>query len=372
MKKVLFVITKANFGGAQRYVYDLATSLPHREYIPIVALGGDGGLTQKLQSANIKTLRIKSAQRNISFWKDFALFFELLVIFAKEKPDILHLNSSKVGGIGAFVGRILFIPRIIFTSHGWAYNEVRPLWQKAVIRLLAWFTLLFSHKVIAVSHAIKKEAPGFKHKVEVIHNGISEPSFLRREITRSFLEERSGGKIDENAIVVGTLAELHPTKGLGYAIAIFDDLVKKYPTIHFVIFGEGAMRTELEKMVHDRKLEDTVHFFGFIDNASTYLKGFDLFLLPSLSEALSYALIEAGFASLPVIASRVGGIPEIIEDKKTGLLVEPQNMAQLQASVEHILLRGDTGSLYGENLRRKVEREFTKEQMVKKTILSYN
>lgn len=68
----------------------------------------------------------------------------------------------------------------------------------------------------------------------------------------------------------------------------------------------------------------------------------------------------------------MGGIPEIIEDKKTGLLVEPQNMAQLQASVEHILLRGDTGSLYGENLRRKVEREFTKEQMVKKTILSYN
>ena len=101
MKKVLFVITKSNWGGAQRYVYDLAINLPKESFEVKVALRGEGLLKQKLEENNIQTIQIPHLQRDINATRELLSFFSLIKIFNKEKPDIIHLNSSKAGGIGA-------------------------------------------------------------------------------------------------------------------------------------------------------------------------------------------------------------------------------------------------------------------------------
>ena len=125
-KKVLFLITKSNWGGAQRYVYDLVTTLDKSQFDVVVALGGNGILVEMLNHAGIRTIIIQSLARNISIKNELSFARELWNILRIEKPDVFHVNSSKAGGVGTFLGRLSRVPRIIFTAHGWAFNEDRP------------------------------------------------------------------------------------------------------------------------------------------------------------------------------------------------------------------------------------------------------
>ena len=133
-KKILFVITKSNWGGAQRYVYDLATHLPKEEFEVAVAFGGTGevgasaGLLEvRLREAGVRIIFLTTFARDIGILREFSAFFELLRTIRAENPDVLHLNSSKAGGLGALSGRIAGLRRIIFTAHGFAPNELRPV-----------------------------------------------------------------------------------------------------------------------------------------------------------------------------------------------------------------------------------------------------
>jgi Glycosyltransferase Family 4 len=128
-KKVLFLITKSNWGGAQRYVYDLATNLDLTKFMPVVALGGDGPLSQMLQNAQIPVVGLTQMRNSTSLKQAWSSYWELVRVIKSEKPDVLHLNSSVAGLVGAIAGRFARVPHIIFTAHGWAFNEDRPWWQ---------------------------------------------------------------------------------------------------------------------------------------------------------------------------------------------------------------------------------------------------
>ena len=119
-KKILFLITKANWGGAQRYVFDLATAL-RNEFDISVAFGQEGLLAKKLREAQITTFPIRALQRDVSISSDVKSFLELMRLFRVEKPDVVHLNSSKAAGVGALAARLAGVPRIIFTAHGWPF-----------------------------------------------------------------------------------------------------------------------------------------------------------------------------------------------------------------------------------------------------------
>ena len=153
-KRILFIITKSNFGGAQRYVYDLATHLSEA-YDVAVAFGGtgvhyssEGTLAKKLSDRGVRTIFVQSLGRDINLGGDFRAFFDLIKLFKKERPDVVHLNSSKAGGMGALAGQIAGIPRIIFTSHGLPYDEDRSVFARATILTATWITFLLCKKVI--------------------------------------------------------------------------------------------------------------------------------------------------------------------------------------------------------------------------------
>src|SRR3989344_6349366 len=149
-QKILYVITKSNWGGAGRYVYDLATTFK-KDHEVVVALGGNGILAEKLRSQNIPVIHIKNLDRDIHFFKEVSAFFRLYHTFRMEKPDVIHLNSPKIGGLGALAARLARVKKIIFTSHGWAFNEDRSLLEIAIIKILSWITIFLSHEVIVLS-----------------------------------------------------------------------------------------------------------------------------------------------------------------------------------------------------------------------------
>ena len=370
-KKVLYVITKSNFGGAQRYVYDLATSLPKDTYEPVVAFGGtgevdgvEGKLGLMLKEANVRTIFIKNFTYEVLLFKEFAALRELVSLFRKERPDIVHLNSSKAGGLGALAARIARVPKIVYITHGWAHNE--PV--SAVTKMIRWVaelgTVLLTHKVIAISHFEMMHTP-LGISSTVIHNGVAAFTPLSREEARNELEKRYG--IPKDVFIVGSIAELHPSKGLDnliHAATLFTEG-------HIVIMGEGESKPMLEAMIKRFNLENRVHLLGFVDGARKLLAAFDVFVLPSRKEGLGYVLLEAGSVGLPVVSTTVGGIPEIIEDEVSGELVHTNDCPGLARALQKLYDHSNTRTRYGEELKRKVDRYFNLRGMVKRTIEVY-
>jgi len=372
--KILYVITKSNFGGAQRYVYDLAINL--RGYDVAVALGGNGVLNEKLTASGIRTCSVASLQRDISPTKDIGSFGNLYSIIKKEQPDIIHLNSPKAGGLGAFACRFLnasrytlHATRIIYTVHGWAFNEDRPFYERVAIRFFSWLTTLLCHKIILLSQREYTQALGFpfvKNKLVLIPLGIKPPVYFSREKARELLNVTQPFDISKGC-VIGTIAELHPNKGLTFLIDAMAVVVKKHPNTVCVIIGDGQDRKALESLIKEKQLEHTVFLVGYMDEASQYLKAFDIFVLPSIKEGLPYAILEAGLASLPVIATPVGGIPEIIENKKSGLLVPPKNSTELANAISSLIGHEKDRASYGSALNQSVSQKFSFDKMLAAT-----
>ncbi len=345
-QKVLYLITKSNWGGAQRYVFDLATQMP---FDAAVALGGEGELKQKLDQAGVKTISIPRLGRDIKIWDEILVFWEIFKIIRRENPDIVHLNSPKAGGLGALTARLAGIPNIIYTAHGWSFAEDRPAWQRLAIKFFSWLTILFCHQVIVISQSEYKKVenwPFARSKLHLIYNGASEPTFLPRG------EARAALGLDQNEFIVGTIAELHKNKGLNYL------------TEKVVVIGEGEERKSLEG--------GALILLGRRENAAQYLKAFDVFILPSIKEGLPYVILEAGLACLPVIATKVGGIPEIIDHEKTGILVEPKNSPALTTAIQDLKNDPEKRATLGQNLRTTIQKRFSPAAMLNQTLLLYN
>ena len=174
-KKIIYVITKSNWGGAQRYVYDLATNLPRENFDIAVLSGNVGILTKKLADANIRTINVENLKRDISILDEIISFFKILKIIKKEEPDCLHLNSSKAAALAALAGRLTGIKNIIFTVHGWPFKESLNIFTRFLVYFASFLTALLSHSVIVVSkidEAIGKRMWGVKNKIHYIPIGM--------------------------------------------------------------------------------------------------------------------------------------------------------------------------------------------------------
>ncbi|MFM2381714.1 MAG: hypothetical protein RLZZ76_481 [Candidatus Parcubacteria bacterium] len=372
-KKVLFLITKSTLGGAQRYVEDLATGLDNTLYDVSVAVGGKGPLIDILTSAGVKVYPLKNLTRDIGIASEVRSFFELISLIRKVEPDVLHINSSKAGILGSLVGRICRVPKIIFTAHGWAFNEDRGEWQKKLLKSIHFLTIILSHRTVVVSNGTRSQMdwPFVQKKMSTVHLGRNVDKMKSKEDARGSIEmhvQNADARLIDyhNDFWLGTIAELHPIKRLNRAIDSVSVLVKEFPTLRFVIIHDGQLRTRLEEQVHNLGLEKHVFFTGTVENAARLLPAFDAFVLPSKSEAFAYVLLEAGQAKLPVVATSVGGIPDIIEDGVNGLLVPPDNTPALTATLRSLIT--------DETLRERLaqahferSQTFTLEKMMRET-----
>lgn len=368
---ILYVITKSNWGGAQKYVYDLATSIDQHKFEVIVAHGGNGDLVQKLAEAGISTVRIPHLERDVSFFREIKVFRSLISLYKKYQPNIVHLNSSKIGGLGSFAGRIAKVPSIIFTAHGWAFNETqRSSLSRFIIKIASWLTILFSHYVITLSDIEKNQVehwPLTLGKIHVIPTGIAPIDALDKKTAREELikiEPRLKNHIETKWI--GTIAELHANKGLSYAIKAFYS-----HNIPYIVIGEGEERTPLEREIKKHGMEDRVFLIGAQTNASRYLKAFDLFLFPSTKEGFPYTLLEAGLVGIPIISTDVGGIPELISHNNLGTLISAENSKEINKTISLWENNPEIFTQKAHLLQTMIAEKYTLNIMVEKTTSLY-
>jgi len=371
-KKIIFAITKSFWGGAQRYVYDLAVNLPKDLYDVMVITGGNGPLVDKLQISGIRTINLSYLGRDVAFFSDIKTFLFLFQFFHNEKPDIVHLNSSKMGGIGAIAGKLAGVKKIIFTCHGWAFNEDRPWLAKKAIKLMTWLSLLFQDKIIAVSKAVINDISGLplvSKKFFLIHNGVKAQPGLEKGAARDFLAKKLNLKISSDTVWIGTVSELTKNKGIEYAIKALVP-IRRLPFI-FIIIGEGELKEKLKDQISNLKIEDKVFLAGYLEEAKKYLAAFDIFTLTSITEAFPYVLLEAGNAGISVLASDVGGIKEIITDKKNGILVKTKDIGDISKNLTRLIEDKEEKKKLGRDLKETIASEFSFEKMLEKTFNLY-
>jgi glycosyltransferase involved in cell wall biosynthesis len=369
----LYVITKGVWGGAQKYVYSLAVNLPKDQFEAVVVCGQGGTLKEKLEEQNIRVIEIDYLKRDISIFSELKSFLKLFNVIKEEDPDVMHLNSPKASGLGALAGRLLGVKKIVFTAHGWTFNEDRNFASKSMIWLLSWVTVILSHKVIVIARRERAQALNMpfvsRNKIELIKNGVEKIDYLEKAEARKGILPDLYSNFENNTIWIGTMAELHKNKGYEYTIEALSKIEKPFV---FVALGEGEERKNLENLIREYRLEEKVFLVGFKDKSAQYLKAFDIFTLTSIKEGLPYTLIEAGFAGLPVVASNIGGIPDIIDNNVNGILTESRNVPEIKNAIEKLMENSKTRNAFGNKLKEKVEKEFSLEQMLEKTLSLYN
>lgn len=388
--KVLFLITKSDVGGAQKYVRDLAASLPHEKFETKIITGGKDGVR----------FLTNAFRPYFLFLNDIAAVIEIALLLRKIQPDILHLNSSKAGVVGAIaakiynVGCLMFGVRglgvkIIFTAHGWVFNpENHYGWLRRHLYILFHkFAALFQDAIINVSEYDRQLALQYHiapaKKLFTIHNGIDAVNieFLERAVARNKLLEKlisgvpslNAKRLTLNAAPwLGSVGRLVAEKD--YATLIDAAALLKHQTSNFelrtFVIGDGYERPMLEKKIAELGLQNDVFLLGAIPNAERYLKAFDVFVLPSIKEGLPYTLLEAMAAGLPIIATRTGGMPEILEPQN-GLIVPPRDPKAIADAIKKLLADNQLQKNLSANARTYAERELTLDRMVRQTTVVY-
>lgn len=367
MKKIIFFITQAEVGGARKYVFDLASALKKSgEFEVLVASEESPEFAQKLSENGVKFVILRHIRRSINPFADIRSFSEIYSIIKAEKPDIVHLNSSKIGVLGSFAGFLANISKIIFTAHGWVFNEVLPWYKKAFFIFVSRLAALFQTDIICVSSFDKDTALRYKiaseKKLTVINNGISEKEFV-------FLSKDEARKLlglPQDKIIVGIVANLYKTKGIEFLVSAAKEIYDERKDILFTVIGDGPEREALELQVTRYELQEIFKLLGRKENASQYLKAFDIFVLPSEKEGFPYVLLEAGLAKLPVISANVGGIPDLLNSENS-ILTLSRDPHQIESSILVLLQNKEKMDFISENLYKTVVQDFTFEKMYQKT-----
>lgn len=347
MKKLLYIITQGHWGGAQRYVYDLATGL-RQDYDIAIALGRNHdakNFIAKLKAETLPVIILPHLARAIRPVNDLLVVWEIRKLIISKRPDIIHLNSSKAGVVAGFA--ILTLPKrqrpkVVYTAHGWVFDEPLPWVTRTLYLVLERLTARFKDAIIVLGKRDADTATNRVHvkqeRLSIIPIGIRPtlPANNRASYRQSILATtpRSYPHLSASTLFwIGAIANFYRTKGLDVLIAAAATVCQTKPDTVFIIIGDGPERPQLETLIQKNNLGDRIILLGFLPEAAALLPAFDLFVLPSRKEGLPYTILEAATLGVPIIATSVGAIPEIITDKKNGLLVPPENSLRLAAAI---------------------------------------
>jgi len=280
--------------------------------------------------------------------------FRLIFVLRSIRPDILAFNTPKPILIGNLASRFTHVgARIIFRRVDF------PLRNRFVSRMKYTWGI---DCVIAISRSIRSRLLSFgipDSLIKTVYEGVDLSLFRDPSIPDK--------RPPTSPVTVGTVSSLSHEKGLSTLIEAASRIPDVKRRVRFIIVGEGDCRMELEELVREKELEDCFHFLGFRNDIRALLKDFDMFVLPSLSEGLSSAIMEAMASSLPVIGSKVGGIPELVQHGDNGLLVPPADPESLARAIEQLVDNPEALRQMGTRSRKRVEENFTLDRKILKT-----
>lgn len=354
LRTILFLSTSSGPGGAERVISNLAASLDPNKYRPILCLFRPGWIQECSESRGVRTYVIPTHGM-----VDWRWLIRARALLQEEQVDLIHAHEFDANVQGTMVAMILGIP-VIATVHGKNY------FGEKLRRRFAYRWVSRRATMVTVSENLRQfifEKVGIlSGQVKVIYNGVDElPAFDRAEV--DVCRKELG--LPEDDQLVGVVGNLYSIKGHQYLIDGIPAVLEQCPKTSFLFAGRGQLETQLRLQVHRLGLDKRVHFLGLRQDIPRILALLDVFVLPSLSEGLSMAILEAMMARKPVVATKIGGNPELVLDGETGVLVPPRNSQALARGMLSVLTNRALAHQLGENGRRRAEEQFSLQTMVK-------
>lgn len=341
------MVTLAEVGGAQSYVRDLLPAVS-AEFDVTVAAHGDGPLRAAAAEAGAVFVPLHNVRRPISLLRDPLALIELGRLFRRLRPDIVHLNSSKVGILGRIAAAVTRVPVRIFTAHGWAFKATAGpaawlyLWADRAVRPLATMIVCVSEnereKGLQARVCVQQKSIVIRNAVEL---GPSPTHAARSPKTIQIVS-------------VGRLARPKDFSTLLKAVALL-----RPRNVQLTVLGDGPLREQLEREIIDLGLADIVDLAGEVEDVRARLAKADVFALSSTSEGMPLSVLEAMAAGLPVVVSAVDGITEVVVDSETGLLATPGRALELAERLGRLVDDPQLRARLGQAGRRRAEELFS-------------
>jgi len=355
--RVLHVVDGYRMGGAENKLLELIQQLNHDKYEILLAnVGPTGPLESRFRTLDIEIFEFP---RKFAF--DPTPCLSLFHLIRERKIQVVQTTLFWADFIGTIAAKCARVPLIL--SWETVSHEGDPYHNNFQRRNGYKLMAKFADLIVAVSHEVKTSLIKRRNipaeKIQVIHYGVDLQKFhpngkaVRQNLRQSF-------DVDDNDFLIGIVARLEPWKGHDIFLEAFATLSEKYPNVKVIFVGDGSLRANLEQIVRDRSLQNHVRFLGVRNDIAEILNVIDLFVLPSRpGEGLPNVLLEAMACRKPVVATAVGGVPELVASGKNGYVVESGNVEELASALERVISDRAHLNELSENALQTVTGEFS-------------
>jgi glycosyltransferase involved in cell wall biosynthesis len=357
--RVLHIITRLDVGGSSENTILSVTRMPPEEFACGLVSGRttEPGIARSLAERNIQCVVVPALRREIHPLRDLCALKALRRQVREGRPKIVHTHTSKAGFLGRLAARMEHVPHIVHTPHGHVFGGY---FSPAATRIFIGLERLAARCTDRIVTLTDAEA------AQHLALGIGRPE--------QFITIASGVDLDDIASavpvrlaphgpVIGTVGRLTSIKGHQHLIDAVPEILRRCPTAHVVLVGDGELRQALAERARRLGLDGRVIFTGYREDIPALIAGMDVFVLPSLNEGMGRVLVMAMALGKPIVATRVGGVPELLAEGEAGALVPPANPAALARMVCDLIAHPDRARALGDAGRRRAP-QYSAEAMV--------
>ena len=371
--KILHVITHLPIGGAQDNTLYTVELLDKEKYDISLCCNLDGELVERAKKIeDVKLFDIPFLCREVSPYSDIRAFLSLYKLFKKEDFTIIHTHSSKAGLLARLAAVLNKTPIVIHTIHGFAFNDFMNIFKKNFFIYLEKLLAKWTDVLITVSNLNKKKIIDLniaqENKIKNIYSGIDLSLFTNKK-NDDFRKELN---LQNNHLLLGSVGRLSDQKDPITMIEAFGIISKPFPNAHLVLVGDGELKGKILEKIDQLKLDGKVHLTGNKNNPWSVYHSMDLFIMSSIYEGLGRSITEALSCGVPVVCTDVEGVPEIVRDNITGILVPPKDANKLADGIIRTLNDMEPAKKMAEEGRRFVKDNFDVNKMVNDIDSLYN
>ena len=353
--KILYIIPNLEVAGAEQHLINLASNLDNRGFeVLICCIKKPGKLGERFKEVGGDIICLK--RRSIY---DLRIMLDIHRLIKRNGFDIVHTYLFGFHYLAGIPARLCGVPVVISSR-----REI-AVWKKRHHRFLENLGNRFTDKVVSCSRAAREFAVGSENlpgeKILTIYNGVDLKKFFPRPPSACILEEFGLGKEDK---IIGMVTKFASVKDPETLLKAVNEIRKTYPRIKCLLVGDGPLKESLKLKVESLKLGNNIIFPGKRNDITRILSIMDVFVLTSLIEGLPNTILEAMACGLPVVATNVGGIPEVVENGKSGILVEPRDYSSIADAVVNLLENANLRKEMGARGREIVERKFGLDRMI--------
>jgi glycosyltransferase involved in cell wall biosynthesis len=377
--KILHVITRLDRGGSAQNTLLTCLGLTERyELVLVHGLSLESKMTdlevqavyrgiERAKDRGIKVIPMPSLVRKIDPVQDLRAFFCLWRLMIQERPSIVHTHTSKPGILGRWAAKMASVPIIVHTPHGHVfYGHFGPLASRFFL-LVEWLMAFITDRVVALSEGERNDYIALSvsnpDKIVTIHSGVEIDRYMKTEV--NIADKKRSLRLNPKRLVVGTVGWLLPIKGPMHLLRAMSFVWQSHPETDLVYVGKGDLEKELREEAFRMGVSERVSFLGWRDDVPEIMQVLDVFVLPSLNEGMGRVLVEAMAAGKPIVASNVGGIPDLIIQGENGLLVPAGDAEALAGGIEFFITNPEKRREMGERGRKMAVR-YGSDSMVQK------